>query len=125
MKETSGEGVDLIFNTVNSSEATKDLQRLAFSGQLAYITGAPDLSEITPFTLSPSIHEVALGAAYTSNSLKAKKNLAFMAKELMLLIKNNELNPMINKVLSNEELPNSLKKLKERHTRGKIIIKLP
>lgn len=125
MKETSGEGVDLIFNTVNSSEATKDLQRLAFSGQLAYITGAPDLSEITPFTLSPSIHEVALGAAYTSNSLKAKKNLAFMAKELMLLIKNNELNPMINKVLSNEELPNALKELKARHTRGKIIIKLP
>jgi len=125
LKETNGEGVDLILNTVNSSEATEDLKRLAFSGQLAYIAGAPDLSTINPFTLSPSIHEIALGAAYTSNSLKAKKNLAFMANELMLLIKNNQLNPMINKVVSNENLPYALKELKKRHTRGKIIIKLP
>lgn len=121
---TNGEGVDLILNTINKEEATKDLERLSFSGQLAYIAGGPDLSVIRPFTLSPSIHEIALGAAYTSNSIRAKKNLAFMATQLMNLIKNNELNPMINQVLSYDQLPDALKELKKRHTRGKIIINL-
>ncbi|WP_052737765.1 hypothetical protein [Bacillus sp. SA1-12] len=80
LEETNNEGVDLIFNTVGSKEATEDLKRLAFSGRLAYISDAPDMSNVKPFTLSPSIHEVSLGAAHTSGSTSAKKNLAFMAK---------------------------------------------
>ncbi|MCY1690567.1 zinc-binding dehydrogenase [Exiguobacterium sp. SL14] len=34
---TNGRGADLIFNTVGRDEATADLGRLAFSGQLAFI----------------------------------------------------------------------------------------
>ena len=124
LEETNEDGVDLIFNTISTAEATEDLKRLAFSGQLAFIAGSPDLSTIQPFSLSPSIHEVALGAAHSSGSIRAKKNLAFMANELMQRVKQGTLNPMVNEVLPREELPNALKKLKGRHVRGKIIIRM-
>ncbi|MDF2902768.1 MAG: zinc-binding alcohol dehydrogenase [Bacillus sp. (in: firmicutes)] len=124
LEETNEDGVDLIFNTISSAEATEDLKRLAFSGQLAYIAGSPDLSVIKPFSLSPSIHEVALGAAHSSGSIRAKENLAFMANELMQRVKKGTLNPMVNEVLPREELPTGLKKLKGRHVRGKIIIRM-
>lgn len=124
MDETNQEGVDLIFNTVSRTTATEDLDRLAFSGQLAYIAGAPDLSELSPFTLAPSIHEVALGAAHSHSSDKAKENLAFMARTLMEKVSAKQLDPLVNEVLPCAELPAGLKKLQERHVRGKIIVKM-
>ncbi|WP_241773245.1 zinc-binding dehydrogenase [Bacillus sp. LL01] len=51
MEEIEGRGADLILNTVGSEVATEDLQRLAFSGHLAYIAGAPDLSGVKPILL--------------------------------------------------------------------------
>ncbi|MBT2216850.1 zinc-binding dehydrogenase [Virgibacillus dakarensis] len=124
LEETNNEGVDLIFNTVGPDEATKDLKRLAFSGHLAYIAGAPDLSSIKPFTLSPSIHEVALGAAHSSGSYRASRNLAFMASELMERVQKGTMDPMVSDVLPRQELPTGLKKLKGRHVRGKIIVRM-
>ncbi|MFD2618124.1 zinc-binding dehydrogenase [Terrilactibacillus laevilacticus] len=124
LEETNQEGVDLIVNTVGSREATEDLKRLSFSGHLAYVAGSPDLSNVKPFSLSPSIHEVALGAAHSSGSIRARVNLSFMAKELMDRIKNGTLDPMISEVLPREELPNGLKKVKTRHVRGKIIVRM-
>lgn len=123
-EETGGEGVDLILNTVGSAEATEDLKRLAFSGQLAHIAGAPDMSLIKPFTLAPSIHEVALGPSYTSGSRRAKSNLAFMATVLMHRVEQGMFNPRINEVLSREELPAGLERLKGRHVRGKIVVQM-
>ncbi|MFC3418656.1 zinc-binding dehydrogenase [Salinicoccus hispanicus] len=124
MEETEDAGVDLIFNTVSSEEATADLDRLAFSGQLAYIAGAPDTSDVKPFTLSPSIHEVALGAAHASGSRKAVDNLAHMANELMARLSEDDLDPVIDKVLSREALPEGLKMLKQNETDGKVIVRM-
>lgn len=122
LDETNGEGVDLILNTVGRKEATEDLKRLTFSGQLAYIAGGPDTSDVKPFTLSPSIHEVALGAAHQSGSARARRNLAYMAQELMQRVKDKRLDAMVTEVLSRKELPEGLKKLKGRHVRGKMIV---
>lgn len=124
LEETNNEGVDLIMNTVSSDEATEDLNRLAFSGQLAFVAGKPDLSSVESFTLAPSIHEIALGAAHSSGTQKSVKNLSFMAKELMERIENGELDPMINKVLPRTGLVEGLKKQKEGHVQGKIIVRM-
>ncbi|MCG1021223.1 zinc-binding dehydrogenase [Sutcliffiella horikoshii] len=123
-KETNGRGADLIVNTVGRDVATEDLDRLAFSGHLAYIAGGPDLSGVKPFTLSPSIHEVALGAAHASGEDRAVKNLAFMAEELMGMVKDGRLDSLVTKVLSREELVEGLKELQGRHVKGKIIVKM-
>ncbi|HCV53531.1 MAG TPA: zinc-binding alcohol dehydrogenase, partial [Exiguobacterium sp.] len=97
---TNGRGADLIFNTVGRDEATADLGRLAFSGQLAFIAGGPDQSVVKPFTLSPSIHEVALAAAYASEDDRAIRNLGHMASELLKLVAAKELDPLVT-----EEIP--------------------
>ncbi|MGD6870701.1 zinc-binding dehydrogenase [Sutcliffiella horikoshii] len=124
MEETNGRGADLILNTVGRDVATEDLDRLAFSGHLAYIAGGPDLSGVKPFSLSPSIHEVALGAAHASDEDRAVGNLAFMAEELMGMVKDGRLESLVTEVLPREELVEGLKKLQGRHVRGKIIVKM-
>lgn len=124
MEETNGRGADLILNTVGRDVATEDLERLAFSGHLAYIAGGPDLSGVKPFSLSPSIHEVALGAAHASGEDRAVSNLGFMAEELMGMVKDGRLESLVTKVLPREELVEGLKELQGRHVRGKIIVKM-
>jgi len=124
LEETDNEGVDLIFNTIGPEEATEDLNRLAFSGQLAHAVGAPDMSGVEPFTLAPSIHEEALGAAHSSGSKLAVRNLAFIAKQLMERIQKGTIFPMVGEMLLRAELPEGLKKLKGGHTRGKIIVRM-
>jgi len=119
---TDGRGVDLILNTVGRDEATADLGRLAFSGQLAFIAGGPDTSVVKPFTLAPSIHEVALGAAHASKDETAIRNLARMAERLMELVADDELDPLIAEVLPAERLAEGLKQVQGRHVRGKLIV---
>ncbi|MGD6834218.1 zinc-binding dehydrogenase [Sutcliffiella halmapala] len=122
LEETEARGMDLILNTVGRDVATADLERLAFSGQLAFIAGPPDTSGVKPFSLSLSIHEVALGAAHASKDERAICNLSFMATELMEMVKDKKLNPLITEVLPHTELVEGLKKLQSRHVRGKIIV---
>ncbi|MBF8152490.1 zinc-binding dehydrogenase [Exiguobacterium sp. TBG-PICH-001] len=118
---TNGRGADLIFNTVGRDEATADLGRLAFSGQLAFIAGGPDQSVIKPFTLSPSIHEVALAAAYASEDDRAIRNLGHMASELLKLVATKELDPLVTEQIPAADIVKGLQRLSERHVRGKII----
>ncbi len=120
---TNGRGADLIFNTVGRDESTADLGRLAFSGQLAFIAGGPDQSVVKPFTLSPSIHEVALAAAYASENDRAIRNLGHMASELLKLVAAKELDPLVTEEIPATDIVKGLQRLSERHVRGKIIAK--
>lgn len=124
MELTDGRGVDLILNTVGRDVATADLDRLAFSGQLAYIAGPPDMSNMKGFTLSPSIHEVALGAAHASEDERAIRNLAYMTEELMKLLEAGELNDLVTDVLTFEQLKDGLEQLQTRKVRGKLIVRV-
>lgn len=124
MELTDGRGVDLILNTVGRDVATADLDRLAFSGQLAYIAGPPDMSNMKGFTLSPSIHEVALGAAHASENERAIRNLSYMAEEMMKLLEGDELNDLVTDVLPFERLKDGLEQLQTRKVRGKLIVRM-
>lgn len=124
MELTDGRGVDLILNTVGRDVATADLDRLAFSGQLAYIAGPPDMSNMKGFTLSPSIHEVALGVAHASEDERAIRNLAYMAEELMKLLEAGELNDLVTDVLPFDRLKDGLEQLQTRKVRGKLIVRV-
>lgn len=96
----------------------------AFSGQLAYVSRKPDVSGVKGFTLAPSIHEIALGAAHNRGAQDPIKNLAFMAKELMERIQKGSLDPMIKEVLPRMKLPKGLEELKTGHVQGKIIVRM-
>lgn len=124
LKITSGRGVDAIINTISKLSAEEDLQRIAFNGHLVCVAGIADNELIPPFTKGVSIHEIALGGAYLSNHHKSQLDLSIMLTDLMKMLSKKELDPLITKVISLEEIPENLQLLKERHVRGKIIAKL-
>ncbi|NET45757.1 zinc-binding dehydrogenase [Okeania sp. SIO2B3] len=121
---TKGRGVDAILDTVSSETATKGFEMLAFNGGIACIAGLPDFSKFKPFSIAASIHEVALGGAYLSGDKKAIKDLGKMAREMGELVRQKKVNSMSTEVISLEEIPEALNRLKGRHVRGKIVAKV-
>lgn len=117
-------GVDAVLDTVSRQNATESLDVLAFNGRIAYIAGAPDFSKVNPFTKALSYHEIALGAAHASQNLRAQMDLSEMGKEMMTLIEQKRISPMLEQVISLEEVPKGLSQLAERHVRGKIVAKI-
>ena len=122
-QETNGRGVDLILSTVNRDVATADLGRLAFAGQLAYIAGGPNMSDVKPFTLAPSVHEVALVAAYDYDRA-AIANLSILASAIMQQAAEGRIDTLITETLEASQLVDGLRKLAQRHVRGKIAVRM-
>ncbi len=121
---TKGRGVDAILDTVSSETATKGFEMLAFNGGIACIAGLPDFSKFKLFSIAASIHEVALGGAYLSGDKKAIKDLGKMAREMGELVRQKKVDSMLTEVISLEEIPEALNRLKGRHVRGKIVAKV-
>ncbi|SEO01238.1 zinc-binding dehydrogenase [Paenibacillus sp. OV219] len=124
MEITANEGVDLILSSVNRATSQKDLSTLSFGGQLACIAGAPEtVADFQPSTKTFTLHKLMLGGAYGSGR-KAEEELAAMAAEFLQLIAEKKIDPVVNKVISLEEIPQGLKLLSERHVQGKIVAKI-
>eukprot|EP01124_Arcella_intermedia_P026210 TRINITY_DN4867_c0_g2_i1.p1 TRINITY_DN4867_c0_g2~~TRINITY_DN4867_c0_g2_i1.p1 ORF type:complete len:201 (+),score=63.53 TRINITY_DN4867_c0_g2_i1:405-1007(+) len=119
---TQGRGASVILDTVSSESASEGLGYLGFGGHLLCVGGLPDFSVIVPFKRAPSVHEIALGAAYRSGDLEALKDLGRMSQELLHLVEKKKLLPKVTKTISLEEVPQALKELLARHVTGKIVV---
>lgn len=124
LKLTDGRGVDAVLDVVSSESATENLKLLVHAGSLAFASGRPDLETVPPFSTAPSIHELALGAAYDHGDSVARKYLASELEVLAGLVAEGKLNPMINRVATLEEAPEALAEVGARHVQGKIVIDL-
>ncbi|MHA7963286.1 zinc-binding dehydrogenase [Paenibacillus sp. CAU 1782] len=125
LEATGGEGPDLILNTVNRAVSQKDLSALSFGGQLACIAGAPEtVADFQPSTKTFTLHKLMLGGAHNSGSTKAQRDLATMGNEFLGLMAKGLIDPMIEQIIALEEVPQALKRLSERHVRGKIVVKV-
>jgi NADPH:quinone reductase-like Zn-dependent oxidoreductase len=118
---TNGRGVDYVLDTVSSENATNSLDLLAFNGAIACVAGLPDIAAIKPLMKSISIHEVTLGGAYLSRDHGAQENLAKIGMEFGLLASKGLIKPMVEEVVSLEDVPDALVRLSMRHVRGKIV----
>lgn len=118
---TGGRGVDAVVDTVGSDSATANLALLAHGGGLVAIAGRPDLAAVAPFTTAPSVHEIALGAAYSSGDHRARADLAVMLTRLLTLVADGRLAPMLTRTVALEEVPAALDELAGRHVRGKLV----
>jgi NADPH:quinone reductase len=118
---TGGRGVDAILSSLGSERATQDLDLLAFNGGLACLLGLPDLTRLQPFTIAPSIHEIALGSAHLSGDKRAQDDLARMADELAALIIQGAVHLPPIEVIPWQEIPAGLDRLADGHVRGKIV----
>ncbi|MGG3605723.1 zinc-binding dehydrogenase [Priestia megaterium] len=121
---TNGRGVDAVLDTVSAKNATDSLDMIAYRGHLAYIAGAPDYTKVKPFTKVISYHEVALNAVHHIDDMIAQADLAKMGDELLALVAEKKVAPMIERIISLKEVPSALEELSKRHVKGKIITKV-
>ena len=125
MEITGGRGVDHILDTISGESATKSLQLLAFNGSIASLNDLPDSKAVVPFERAVSIHEIALGGAYLSKDRIAQEDLGLIAREFGELASQGIVKPGIIEVISLEQVPESLKRLKNRKVlRGKIVARV-
>lgn len=121
---TDGRGVDYVLNTIGSEAATKDIDALAFGGEIAVTAGFPDFSNFHFYEKGLSLHEMALGAAFTNGDYKAQCNLATIGDEFAKLLEDKKIVPPALTVISMEEIPEYLTKLKEGKIVGKAVAKI-
>lgn len=121
---TDGRGVDYVLNTIGSEAATKDIDALAFGGEIAVTAGFPDFSKLHFYEKGISLHEMALGAAFTNGDYTAQCNLAKIGDEFAKLLEAKKIMPPALTVISMEEIPEYLKKLKEGKIVGKAVAKI-
>ncbi|WP_280254885.1 zinc-binding dehydrogenase [Nocardia wallacei] len=118
---TDGRGVDRVVDTISPASATAHLALLVHGGGLAAVAGRPDLAAVPPFTLAPSVHEIALGAAHGYGDHRARADLAIMLGDLLALVAEEDLDPMVTRTVTLDEVPAALTELATRHTRGKLV----
>ncbi|MGG0462882.1 zinc-binding dehydrogenase [Priestia aryabhattai] len=121
---TNGRGVDAVLDTVSAKNATDSLDMIAYRGHLAHIAGAPDYTKVKPFTKVISYHEVALNAAHHIDDMIAQADLAKMGDELLALVAEKKVAPMIERIISLKEGPSALEELSKHHVKGKFIAKI-
>ncbi len=121
---THGRGVDAIVDGVSSASATAGLEMLAFGGGIACVNGLPDLAKLQSFGRALSVHDVALGGAHLSGDLMAQKQLAEIGQAFGDIASTHQLNPLLQELISLEEIPQALVRLSQRHVRGKIVAQI-
>lgn len=121
---TNGRGVDLIIDTVGKAEAQKDLTRLTYNGTLVTIVDVPDIDAAEMFNRGLSLEVVNLGGAHLSNNLAQKADLGRMNAELLQLVATGKVAPLIEKVISFDQLKNGLQAIKDHQVVGKLVAKI-
>lgn len=122
---TKGRGVDMVVDTVGGESATRSIGMLAFGGHLVCVVGLPDFSAWQPFTKGMSVHEISLGAAYSSGDPRAVAKLGEMANQVVGMVSRGELDHLVGLVVPFEELPTALGKLHRREVpSGKVVVKV-
>lgn len=116
-----GRGVDGVLDVLSSESATANLGALAFNGGLAYIGGRPDLSTVPGFTVSPSLHEVSLGAAYSAGTSRDRLVLAVMLTSLLGMVEAGDLDPRVMSRVTLAEVPGAYEALATGHAMGKTV----
>jgi NADPH2:quinone reductase len=120
MDITEGRGADAVQAAIDADSADQGLAALAFAGAISCIAGLPSLSDQT-FAKAISLHKISLGAAHPSNNRAAQLDLAQMAGEMIALVADKKINPMVEQVIALEDIPAGLAQLESRHVRGKIV----
>ncbi len=121
---TDGRGVDYVIDTVSSDNATDSLLMLAYGGEMVCVAGLPDLYTLAPGEKALSVHELALGNAYTYGDLAAQEDLAKIAREFGALVSKGTIKTMVQEVIRLTEIPDALERLSMRHVRGKIVAQM-
>lgn len=123
IKQLYPNGVDYILETTNKVNLQRDLEILAFNGQIASIVGILDTQGISEFSTGFGFHEVALGGAYLAKHFPTQCDLAQMGSELLELLATSEVLPQLNEYDFSDYVQ-AFSALQNRVKPGKIIFKI-
>lgn len=121
---TNGHGVNYILSTIGSKGATKDLNILAFDGEIAVTAGFPDFSKINFYEKELSVHEIALGVALSHENVEIQKSIQSLGNHFVELLSNNEIVPPFIDLIELKDVPQKLKEIKKGQITGKVVAKL-
>ena len=121
MEWTTQRGVDYVLSTVGPEVATKDIDVLAFGGEIVVTAGFPDFNRLRFYDKGLSLHEMATGAALTSGDKQAEENIAVIGKELATLVSKGIIAPPKMTLIGLEEVPSYLKMMEQGKITGKIV----
>ncbi|MEE0653755.1 MAG: zinc-binding dehydrogenase [Bifidobacterium criceti] len=119
---TDGLGADLIVDTVSGQEAARDLGRLAYNGQFVTIVDVPPVSGGQMFGGALSIDVVNLGGAHASGNPVEQRDLGTMASDILSMVSQGQLDPLITGVLPFSDLVDGLRSLADHRVAGKLVV---
>ena len=121
---TDGLGIDLIIDTVGKKEAELDLRRLAYNGRLVTIVDVPSLDNVPMFDRGLGMDVVNLGGAHLSGNPYQQADLGRMNAEMLKLIANGDVKPLIEKVIPFDQIIDGLTAIKNHEVVGKLVAKI-
>ncbi|MGV2984258.1 zinc-binding dehydrogenase [Microbacterium sp. AGC85] len=118
---TGDVGIDAVLDTVGTASATANAELLRYGGRIATTAGRPDISVVPAFSIGPSTHEIALGAAYTHGNDRDRARLGTNLAELLALLSVGDLRSMVDRTFPLEQVPEALTAMSERRLTGKAL----
>ena len=110
-----------MIDTIGPDSARDNLELVAYGGGLVAVAGRPETNPVRPFTTSPSVHEISLGAVHAYGNPAARKDLVTMLTAIMRRVANGTLDAMLTETVSLAHVPAALAHLATRHARGKTV----
>jgi len=123
MEFTKNRGVDFWLDMISADSANLGLTCLAFGGALITIQSNPTTPIGDLFMKQQSVHDVFMGGAHGADQ-KARRDLAKMGSEMIKWVQQKKIDPMVSEVITFDQIPEGLERLKNRHVTGKIVAKL-
>ncbi|WP_432797362.1 zinc-binding dehydrogenase [Poriferisphaera sp. WC338] len=121
---TGGEGVDVVLDLLGGDAGAAAMEMVRFGGHVAYVVGVPDLSGVYGFVKGYSAHAITLGGAYLSGDWRAQCDLAEMGEELLEMVDEGVIDPLVEEVIGFGEAVEGLRRLSGGHVRGKIVVQV-
>ncbi|WP_394162294.1 zinc-binding dehydrogenase [Galactobacter valiniphilus] len=121
LQANGGRPLDAVVDVVGPASVAANVSLLTHAGGIACVAGLPNPADFETFGVSPSLHEISLGAAYSHGELRHRQDLSTMLGELMCLTASGRLTVPIAQVIGLDDVDAALTSLRERHTRGKIV----
>jgi NADPH2:quinone reductase len=122
MEITEGEGVMHVIDGVSGEYSASLYPCISYGGHIAYITGT--LSHLPEWGKSLTIHQIALGSAYSFGTITAKRDIRNMGESLVQLVNDGVIKPRISthSVIGIDKANDALLLLRKGHVSGKLVV---
>jgi NADPH:quinone reductase len=119
---TDDQGVELILDCVGSATVKDAIRSLQYDGMICPIVSFAE-GDLFNFLSSHTFCQVSLGAAH-GRGLGPRQRLKACGERVTELLLQNRLQVPVTKVISLEEIPDTLKAMLAANNTGKIVLKL-